>query len=116
MIGGETVSRALYNFGLFAKGADVHADRSITYAYRPTITGTSLKLSALSMPTPGALLGDQRPLMLEGEPRKEEKKAEARHEFVQKHGKAIKTGKRVAGAVAVAALAATALKTIYRKK
>ena len=53
---------------------------------------------------------------LDGEVRKEEKKAAARHEFVQKHGKTIRTGKRVAGAVATAALAAAALKMIARKK
>lgn len=116
VIGGETVSRAQYNFGLSAKGADVHEDRSITYAYRPTITGTSIKLSALSMPTPGALLGDQKPLALDGDPRREETKAAARHEFVKKYEKKIKTGKRVAGAVATAALATAVLKTIYRKK
>ena len=116
VVGGETVSRVQYNFGLSAKGADVHEDRSIIYAYRPTITGTSLKLNAQAMPTPGALLGEQRPLSIDSEPRKEEKKVASRREFVQKHDKAIKTGKRVAGAVATAALAAAALKAIYRKK
>ena len=116
VIGGETVSRVQYNFGLSAKGADVHEDRSITYAYRPTITGTSVKLSAQSMPTPGSILGDQSSPVLSGEPRKEEKKAEARKEFVQKHGKKIKTGKRIASAVATAALAAATLGTIYKKK
>ena len=116
VVGGETVSRAQYNFGLSAKGADVHMDRSITYAYCPTITGTSMKLNANSMPTPGAILGDQTPMTLGGEPRKEEKKAASKQAFMQKHGKKIKAGKHVAGAVATAALAAAVLKTIYRKK
>ena len=116
MIGGETVSRVEYNVGLSAKGADVHTDRSIVYAYRPTITGTSIKLNAQAMPTPGAILGEQAPTTIEGEPRREEKKVAARREFVQKHEKGIKTGKRVAGAVATAALAAAALKVFTRKK
>lgn len=116
VVGGETISRAVYNFGLSAKGADVHEDRSIIYAYRPTITGTSLKLNAQALPTPGALLGDQRPISMEGEPRKEEKKVAARREFTQKHEKALKNGKRVAGVVATAALAAAALKAFSRKK
>ena len=116
VMGGEIVSRVAYNVGLAAKGADVHPERSIVYAYRPTITGTSIKLNAQAMPTPGSLLGEQRLPSLEGEPRREEKKAAARREFAQKHEKGIKTGKRVAGAVATAAFAAAALKAIYRKK
>lgn len=113
---GETLSRAEYNFGMSAKGADIHEDRSLVYAYRPTITGTSRKLTAQSLPTPGTLIGDQRPLTLSGEPRREETKVAKRRETVQKHEKVIKTGKRVAGAVATVALATAALKAIYRKR
>lgn len=116
VVGSETLSRVHYNFGMSAKGADVYEDRSIIYAYRPTITGSSLKLNARAMPTPGALVGDQRPLTIAGEPRREEKKVAAKREFAQKHQKAIKTGKYVVGAMATAALATAALKAIYRKK
>ena len=116
VVGGEIVSRVAYNVGLSAKGDDIHVDRSIVYAYRSTITGTSIKINAQAMPTPGALLGEQAPFSIDGEPRREEKKVAARREFVQTHEKGIKTGKRVAGVVATAALAAAALKAIYRKK
>ncbi len=116
LVGGEIISRAQYNFGLSAKGADVHIDRSIIYAYRPTITGTSLKLNAKALPTPGVLLGEQLPQKIGGEPRKEETHMAAKHAFMKKHGKTIKAGRYVAGAAATVALAATALTAIYKNK
>lgn len=114
--GSETLSRVHYNFGMTAKGLDVHEDRSLIFAYRPTITGTSIKLSSQALPTPGTLIGDQRPQTIFQEPKKEEKKAEKRHEFTEKHGKTIQKGRRVAGAVATAALAAAVLGTIRKHR
>lgn len=113
---GETISRVHYNFGTAAKGQDIHEDRSLIYAYRPTITGASIKLSAQALPTPGTLIGDQRPQTIFQDPKREEVKAEKKHELLEKHGKTIKKGKQVARAVATAALATAVLSTIRKHR